>query len=260
MFTVRLNNWDGTFHPNYPNKIPLLKVLNKNGESVHGGRMKWSLPTKNKPGEWTEVKGTIELCRTGLHLTEVKDVDQWWSENNGYRLFLAEVEGPALVSDRKVVVRKCRLVKELKYDRTWWYTSPEYATAYIEAIVKGLSKATRDVLVPDGVLPTTVKDLKTLIVDTKKKFFEETFTKALLPSTVRLDYDNYIRVKVSADVARVLNDLANLESIVGSKPDRGITLPLDKFEKYLGLDNFDMAKFLEATPEPLPLIDPEVTE
>jgi hypothetical protein len=260
-FNTRLQNY-GKFYPKYNNKVPLLKVLDKNGNSVHGGRMKWSLPTNGKPGNWQEITGSMELCRSGLHLTNALSLDSWFSD--GYRVFLAEVEGPALGEDRKFVVRKCRLIKELKYSADWWKNSPEYATAYIEALLKGLSATTKKALFPDDVIPTTTNKLKSIVAATKKVLFNDAVKNASTDH-LSIDYNNNVSVRVGGEFRVPLRELTQLESDLNSgysyRSGTSVTPSNAALEKYLGLENFDMAKFLEATPEPLPLpVEPEVTE
>lgn len=56
------------------------KVL-ENGRSCHGGKLKWSLPTKDgeswNPGKWHSVRGEITMCEKGIHLT--KDPYAWYT-------------------------------------------------------------------------------------------------------------------------------------------------------------------------------------
>lgn len=90
----------------------LYKVL-VDGCSVHGGDLTWSLPNGAKPGEWHEVEGEIEPCRTGLHLTN--DPARWWRDSA--EVYLVETAGKLVpvAHDDKVVASKARLVRRL----TW---------------------------------------------------------------------------------------------------------------------------------------------
>jgi len=84
------------------------KVL-KNGKSLKGGSLEWSLPEDGKPGEWHEVKGVLSLCDNGLHITKTPIV--WWED--GAECFEVEWAGDKIGDDNKAVVRKCRLVRML---------------------------------------------------------------------------------------------------------------------------------------------------
>jgi hypothetical protein len=93
-----------------PSTQRLFKVL-VDGRSCHGGDMQWSLPTA-KPGAWHEVDGPLKMCERGIHLTT--DPARWWRP--GCEVFECEaegVEGDGSIDDRKVVVRRARLVRRL---------------------------------------------------------------------------------------------------------------------------------------------------
>lgn len=94
------------------------KVL-KGGQSCHGGRLTWSLPT-SIPGEWHEVNGVLSLCQRGLHVTT--EPGRWWVD--GCEVFLAEYEGvQAPADDRerelaeskaKILARRVRLIRRVE--------------------------------------------------------------------------------------------------------------------------------------------------
>ena len=93
----------------------LFKVLNVNGKSCHGGNFKYSLPVKTEAGEWTpgkwhEVKGDLEMCGVGFHLTT--SPLRWIAKQA--RLFVAEYSGAFVLGrDDKSCFRKVRLVREV---------------------------------------------------------------------------------------------------------------------------------------------------
>lgn len=93
------------------------KVLGKDGQSIHGGKMTWSLPTDGRPGEWHSLDNDKPLlrCLNGFHLTNAPRLR--WSP--GDRVFLAEPRGVTL-SGRdhgdELVCREARLVRELVGD------------------------------------------------------------------------------------------------------------------------------------------------
>jgi len=92
--------------------VTLYKVLNADGESMHGGKLKWSLPRDGKPGDWHE-EPRVALCSKGLHLT---DSPTRWGAESG-RVFEVEAEGVSgscdQAEDRKVVAKKVRLLREV---------------------------------------------------------------------------------------------------------------------------------------------------
>jgi len=84
------------------------KVL-KNGKSLKGGSLEWSLPKGDEPGEWHEAKGVLSLRDNGLHVT--KTPAAWWAD--GAECFEVEWDGEKIDGDNMAVVRKCRLVRML---------------------------------------------------------------------------------------------------------------------------------------------------
>ena len=83
------------------------KVLGKGRMACNSGKGKWP-----RPGTWLEAKGPLAPCQNGLHLCRLGDLVSWLNEE------IWEVE-PApgtetIVCDNKVVVRKARLVKQIK--------------------------------------------------------------------------------------------------------------------------------------------------
>src|SRR4030095_6181599 len=92
------------------------KLLDKEGNSIHGGTMKWSLPNV-VPGEWHEVKGKIKCCSNGLHFT--CEPAKWVQKD--CRFFIAEIDFSESdfkndESDNKICVRKGRLIREATSD------------------------------------------------------------------------------------------------------------------------------------------------
>lgn len=90
------------------------KVLDKEGHSCFGGDSIWSLPTRSGNGEWVhgewmeEIKGSLVPCYNGYHLVTIEHITRWL----GDRIFEAEFLGEVVEADEKVVVRKCRLIRE----------------------------------------------------------------------------------------------------------------------------------------------------
>lgn len=100
----------------------LYKVL-VHGRSCNGGGIRgsdntllpyvWSLPNDNGPGQWHEHIGELELCKSGLHLTN--NPAKWFKPNA--LVYLAEAEGVVGEckdeTQYKVVARRVRLIKQL---------------------------------------------------------------------------------------------------------------------------------------------------
>ncbi|HUX17797.1 MAG TPA: hypothetical protein VMV63_01240 [Acidithiobacillus sp.] len=96
----------------------LYKILSRDGHSINGGDLQWSLPRKDGrkwiPGDWHEVVGELKPCESGLHLAK----DPWnrWYRW-GARAFVAEHDGECVDHGDKIVCRKARLLRELRYPR-----------------------------------------------------------------------------------------------------------------------------------------------
>ena len=91
----------------------IYKVLNTDGTACHGGSGEWSLPHDGEPGAWMPpIEGTLVACVHGYHLCRDKQVLGWL----GPALYEAEYEGECLEGGDKVVVRKARLLRKLKWD------------------------------------------------------------------------------------------------------------------------------------------------
>ncbi|MHB8742593.1 MAG: DUF7666 domain-containing protein [Sulfuricaulis sp.] len=88
---------------------PLYKVLSPNGRAYHGGKGKWPLPNKGKPGKWLTVKGDIKPCVRGLHLCRPKDLLDWL----GPEIYEAEARGTIVTAPDKIAVSDARLLRKL---------------------------------------------------------------------------------------------------------------------------------------------------
>jgi len=86
------------------------KVIAADGSPVHGGRGTWSLPTDTEPGEWWEVEGDIVPCHSGLHITDLENLDTWAQQQGDHLIYRAEVEGDVIDHGNKFVARKMRLL------------------------------------------------------------------------------------------------------------------------------------------------------
>lgn len=90
----------------------LYKVL-RDGKSIYGGGLVWSLPDGDRPGDWHSVEGPLVRCKNGLHLTRFP-ADRW---SHGCEVYLVEAEDLMFGNpeDEEVVARRVRLLRRL----TW---------------------------------------------------------------------------------------------------------------------------------------------
>lgn len=91
------------------------KIL-QNGKSFRGGDLTWSLPKKDKPGDWHEVEGPIVRCRNGFHLT--LEPFRFISNLAYVEAYEAEYDGEAtdIYDGHEIACRKVRLIRELTPD------------------------------------------------------------------------------------------------------------------------------------------------
>lgn len=94
------------------------KILDK-GRSYCGGKMTWSLPTGEHPGDWHEVQGDLVRCRNGLHLTtEPKDfAPRKLHKAKTLECYLAEYDGDILPENvfSEIVARRVRLLRRVEW-------------------------------------------------------------------------------------------------------------------------------------------------
>lgn len=108
------------------------KVLER-GKSFHGGTLKWSLPTKEGPGEWHEVSGDLVRCENGLHLTTDPLTLRPKTSPKTVRCYEAEFVGDTLpLKEHELVVRRCRLVREVP----WSELAPSAALVLLSHVWK----------------------------------------------------------------------------------------------------------------------------
>jgi len=86
--------------------MTLYKVTGPNGESVHGGKGRWT------KGRWRSVRGPLVACENGLHLCTADQLINWL----GPVIWEAEAEGETLDAGDKIVARKARVIRRLD---TW---------------------------------------------------------------------------------------------------------------------------------------------
>jgi hypothetical protein len=120
----------------------LYKVLSKDGRSIHGGDLQWSLPTQKpdgswEPGDWHQVDGDLVPCHNGLHLTDERGVWRDWIVW-GSVVWEAEAgrERVGALSDgesRKVAVRRARLVRPMT-EPDWWVAAKRFVAQDIPAV------------------------------------------------------------------------------------------------------------------------------
>jgi len=105
--------------------IKLFKVL-ENGRSCHGGNLKWDLPTRDDQGNWTPgrwhgVRGDIDVCSRGLHLTT--QPGKWMTWNS--TVYEAEGAGQSDQDDDKIAFRRARLLRPAAVP-DWWVKAHEF--------------------------------------------------------------------------------------------------------------------------------------
>ena len=87
--------------------MTLYKVLDTQGNPMHGGSGPWSLPTPDGPGEWMPPILDVVLCRRGYHLCRPADLILWL----GPAIYEAEGRGEHLEADGKTVWAEARLLR-----------------------------------------------------------------------------------------------------------------------------------------------------
>lgn len=93
----------------------LYKWIDSNGMSAYGGTpLKWDLPKNGQPGAWAEPDSKhLSTCKHGLHA--LREGDRGFGGHG--RLFIAEADGPVMITSGKVVCMRLRLVQEI--DTRW---------------------------------------------------------------------------------------------------------------------------------------------
>lgn len=82
------------------------------GATAPFSRFQWPAPQDDAPGGWVVVHGSLEPCRTGLHLLRATDLPLWMLEE----LYTVEADGPVLEYDDFVLARRARLLQRVD---TW---------------------------------------------------------------------------------------------------------------------------------------------
>jgi hypothetical protein len=100
--------------------MKLYKIL-INGKSCNGGTLKWDLPKDGNPGKWHSVRGEINICAKGLHLTKKRYM--WYSW--GCTCYEAEAKDIKEWEDDKCVCRSARLIKEVPHPK-WWKDAEKF--------------------------------------------------------------------------------------------------------------------------------------
>lgn len=92
-----------------------IKILHPDGRCYSGGKGKWHLPIKGKPGKWMPPVEHVSLCDSGYHLTDFENARSFIS-SCPFAVFEAEGRGVRtgdLKTHWKVAFQKARLVKKL---------------------------------------------------------------------------------------------------------------------------------------------------
>jgi hypothetical protein len=103
------------------------KILSPDGQSVHGGSLRWDLPKcKGRgwlPGDWHSVKPPIEVCSRGLHLVTQSGLVEWYKPAT--QVFLAEGAGAESRHAEKIAFERARLIRPVR---------PQYPVYFQKAI------------------------------------------------------------------------------------------------------------------------------
>lgn len=99
-------------------KLPVLtfyKVVRNGGLSPYatdrnGNYFEYKMPVGGKPGRWMTTKGSLDPCANGFHVCREYDI-HYWCGPEAREIYVAEVRGDRIDSDRKIVFRDMRLVK-----------------------------------------------------------------------------------------------------------------------------------------------------
>lgn len=106
------------------------KVLGPEAQSIHGGELTWSLPTKVKgrwkPGAWHEVAGHPICCSEGLHLTTAP----WdaWVEWDSV-VWIAEGSGAFSARGDKTAFERARLLRPAPVPK-WWKRAHAFVDSF----------------------------------------------------------------------------------------------------------------------------------
>jgi hypothetical protein len=73
----------------------------------------WPLPENGKPGKWVSVKGPLELCRNGLHVTTAKSLGTWYKDLYDNKVYVVETGKQVIHSKEKSCFRKIRLLEQV---------------------------------------------------------------------------------------------------------------------------------------------------
>ena len=94
--------------------MKLYKLLDKNGNSCHGGKAEWHLPRGKRYGKWMpSIKGKLIPCNNGYHLCRIGDLLDW----GGDVAYEAETNCERITESNKVVVRNVRLLVKTHWNK-----------------------------------------------------------------------------------------------------------------------------------------------
>lgn len=94
------------------------KIIRINGRSSHQ-QVKWSLPSGDKPGNWMHAHGRLKMCSNGIHAARLCDIEVWM-HHDIHRLYEIELDEAYMIhGSNKVASCRGRLVRRLRFDRSW---------------------------------------------------------------------------------------------------------------------------------------------
>jgi hypothetical protein len=90
--------------------MTLYKITGLNGEAIHGGNGKWSLPKGRKPGAWMPAIDNIQPCERGYHLVSDVQLLAWLAVGIVWE---AEGRGKFIQCNDKSVWPEARLLRKV---------------------------------------------------------------------------------------------------------------------------------------------------
>lgn len=91
-------------------KLTFYKILTKNNKPANDGVCTYSLPTKNKPGQWMPSE-KVNPCYSGYHVVTAEYVPSWLTESGN--VYIAEGRGTHMTHGSKHVFESIRLIKKV---------------------------------------------------------------------------------------------------------------------------------------------------
>lgn len=231
---------------------PLFKWIGSDNRSGYGD-LKWGLPKNGQPGAWAEPDSKLlATCNHGLHALMPGQ-----RGFNGARLFVAETDGPIMITPSKVVCARLRLVREVGLDavvteemkQAAWNEKVKllvdkappytYFSARLPVAYRGLVKKTRRATVTavrQSAKPLLVEEAATTKVLTQ---YDRVTWPRLSGAEIKTDWTAYQAARKDRDrIRRKLRVLDHIVAEAQSIPNYGsipyAALPEGDLKTYMG--------------------------